>query len=573
MHKNKILSNLNIWAVSFATIFFLGMFSPSLVHAATINLFSDKDTLSIGDTFNVDLKIDSEDASINASQTTLQFDPSIVQVTSISKDDSVFNFWLSEPEFDNKIGKVDFVGGSSSGLSGKSLEILKVSFKVIGSGTISLNLNDSAVTASDGSGTNVLSSVSGLELKSLSKSDIKVIKPTIINKNLDATVKNGKTAVSVPLYPNPANWYNVSSNFLATWSLSKDINGVATALNKIPTFDPSVSEGVFDNKSFPPLSDGVWYLHVRLRDSSGWQTTNHYRISIDTVPPVPFKIDISNGALVAGDSTPTFKYDSTDQTSGILNYVINIDDREPVKTDKGSFTSLPLPPGTHKVKIMAVDKAGNRTESLYQAQIIPIDSPVLVSISKDLFFAEGGLVMSGSALPKISILVDLKDSKGQTVYQTKTMSNDAGLWSLSIDQPLKIGTYSVSVTAENDTGGMSFPVISNNIVVHERPVFIVLGFYVTYKLFSFVSFFLLVGVLLFKMVSDKKKAKDIFNAERDIDFELASIDQIVLEMIEINKEKNQDWESQTRSNFNLTKIRENIIQKKDKILNSIEKLR
>jgi len=573
MSRNKIFSNINIWATCFTIILFV-IFFPSTTSAATINLFSDKTNLSIGDEFNVDMKIDSGETAINAGQATLKFDPNIVNVTEIHKENSVFNFWLSEPSFDNTSGQVGFIGGSSSGLSGKSLEVLKVKFKVKTTGTISLTLTDSAVTANDGAGTNVLSAVSGIELKSLLKSEINVIKPTIINKTPStASSASAKPIVSVPLYPNSSNWYNVSSNFLATWNLSNDVVGVSTALNKIPNFDPSVSEGLFDNKSYPPLDDGVWYLHVRFRNNIGWGQTNHYRIAIDTVPPTPFKVETSGDGLPTNKTTQVLSYQSNDQTSGVLAYLISIDGQTPTETDKNSFTTGILIPGIHKVKIVAQDKAGNKTENITKLEILPIQAPVINSVTKDLFVGEGGLSTNGTSLPGITIIADLKDSKNQTVYQTKTNSDNSGVWSVLFDQPLKSGMYYVQIVAQDDKGSLSMPINSDNVKVHERPVFSVGNFDVTYKLFSGLLVILMFSLFVYGMFMRRKRDKAIFQAEREIDLELTSVEQIIVEMVEINKEKSQDWEAQARSNFNLTTIGEHIKSKKIAILDAIENIR
>ena len=60
------MHNKNKWLVT--TFMFLAfiLFVPHGANAATLNLFSTKDSVAIGDNFSVDLKIDSEGVGINA---------------------------------------------------------------------------------------------------------------------------------------------------------------------------------------------------------------------------------------------------------------------------------------------------------------------------------------------------------------------------------------------------------------------------------------------------------------------------------------------------------------------------
>src|SRR3989344_522992 len=97
-------------------------------------LVKDEKVFNIGDKFEISVKIDSEGVGINAAQGRLEFPQDILQVESLNISQSVFNFWLEEPAFSNELGEVTFVGGSSNGSIGKSLEVLKVNFVVKGGG-------------------------------------------------------------------------------------------------------------------------------------------------------------------------------------------------------------------------------------------------------------------------------------------------------------------------------------------------------------------------------------------------------------------------------------------------------
>ena len=104
-------------------------------------------------------------------------------------------------------------------------------FKVIGNGEASLVFSDTAISSADGSGSNVLSTSKGISFSVLSKSEIGKIQQAQITREAEvASNLPAKPVLSVSLYSNPENWYNLVSDFSASWNLPKDITDVATAM-------------------------------------------------------------------------------------------------------------------------------------------------------------------------------------------------------------------------------------------------------------------------------------------------------------------------------------------------------
>ncbi len=361
---------------------------PHGVQAASYNLTADKETFVIGDTFNVDVKIESTDVGINAAQATVSFPKDIVQVTGLDKGSSAFDFWLQGPAYSNDNGQVTFIGGSQSGISGKALEVLRITFKVKGSGSVGIIFSDGAVTASDGSGTNVLSAMNGLQLTSITKQDATLIKPPqIVRPAVEATGLPKKPVLSVPLYPDASAWYASIAKFIVQWDLPRDVIDVAATVNQQPSSEPTASEGLFNNKTFSPLSDGVWYLHVRFKNSIGWGPTAHYRIGIDSAPPLGFAVSSSDG-LSTANVAPTLTYATKDQPSGIESYVIAVGGDIATTTTLTSFTLLPQQAGKRSITVRAVDRAGNVSESRATLEIleVPLITIAGIRITRSSFF-------------------------------------------------------------------------------------------------------------------------------------------------------------------------------------------
>lgn len=383
----------HILSLAFWFIALLAIAPPAF--AGTLNILTDKTQFAIGDEFSIDIKIDSENASINAAQATVNYPVGILQETGVDKTNSVFSFWLQEPATDNTGGKVSFIGGSSSGITGKTLQALRISFKVVGSGTADISFGDGAITAADGNGTNVLSVMNGLSITSISKQQAALIPApkipavTLIKREAVPTGKIPvKPRLNIPLYPTMSGWYNSQSTFIVHWQLPIDVTGVATALDQKPVSDIKTSEGLFDNKTFPRLPDGVWYLHIRFKNDVGWGPVTDYKIGIDTAPPLPFEVSIQEGVTTYVES-PTIAFKTDDQPSGIAAYRILIDNIESTSTILTSYTLPSLSYGKHTVVVQAEDFSGNKTSTKLEVKIL--ERPFLVvgalSLTQFQFFA------------------------------------------------------------------------------------------------------------------------------------------------------------------------------------------
>lgn len=450
------------------------------------NLSTKSEAAAVGSRIAVDVKVDSEDVGFNAAQATLKFSSDVLEVTGLDKTGSTFNFWLDEPSFSNSDGKVSFVGGSSYGFVGKSVQILRINFRVKGSGAANIVFLDGAVTASDGSGTNILSSMKGLKIAVAGAGQAvpeAVAPPVQIRRPAAPAAKvPAKPGLSVPLYPDSSMWYNMSATFHVKWALPADVTAVATALSKSPDAVPSKSEGLFEDKSFSALDDGIWYVHVRFRNTIGWGPVAHYRIGIDTAPPAPFSLTVQEGTKT-DTPQPHISYAASDGLSGVDHYVIKIGDANPITTQASNFV-LPLQaPGKHMLSVRAVDKAGNAAEASVDLEIQPISAPVIAPVRADIFIGEGGLSLTGTAPSNRKVLLWLK-SRDERVVQTATVAADSkGNWSELFDQPMRSGSYFVEAVAQDERGALSVPARTELFTVREKPILTLFGTGITQSWF------------------------------------------------------------------------------------------
>lgn len=480
-----------------ALILFVGVLVSSSAHASDFNILPIIGNFNIQEEISVDIRIDTVNETINAAQGKLKFDPNILTVKSLSKEGSIFNFWLGDPKFSNTEGTIEFTGGVVNGVSGHSLQILKIVFITKGAGSSDVSFSSASIAASDGKGTNVLNKSNGAKYAISSVVSVPKGEATPSpTAPIQAPVQIKRTAIqatnlpvlpiiSVPLYPNPANWYSFVSQFVASWKLSSDISGLNTALSVNPNFVvPPISEGLFESKTFPEISkSGVYYFHVRFQNNVGWGPTAHYRIAVDTQPPLPFKINVPTG-LISDDPSPILVFDTGDVLSGVDYYVVRLNSEEPIKLtadEKGAgYKIAPHPPGVYTVRVGAFDRAGNSIEDNVKIEILPIKTPIINFINQKIIIgSDSFLNIKGLSLPDTSIVVTIEDDDGRLVLQDEGNTNDQGVWEFRLDRDLRRGDYFVTVRAKDSRGAMSFPTSPMKISYSDKVVASLFGFGIT----------------------------------------------------------------------------------------------
>ena len=487
--------------------------------AASFTLTPERENFAIDEDFTVDLKIDSEGVGVNAAQGTVQFPADILEVKSVDRTGSVFNFWLQEPSFSNQQGTISFIGGSTSGFSGRSLQVMKIVFHVKGAGTAPVTVVDGAITASDGSGTNVLIGGQGIEIVSSARAfPVTTITPIVREPTISGVLPE-KPQITVPLYPDPAGWYNISSRFLVQWKLPSDIVNVSTMLDKNPESTPTKGEGLFDNKTFDAIGNGIWYLHVQFKNNVGWGEVTHYRIAIDTTPPLPFTVDFSSGPS-SSNPAPIASFSTSDNPSGVDGYSVQIGDADPIPTMEGTL-KLPLQaPAKHVVRVIARDRAGNTTDTTSEIEILPIVSPIIDFVTRSVFVGEGGLEARGTSTSGNSITVSVRNMSGELISSVVVPVDTRGSWFAKIDDPLKRGDFYIDVVAKDERGAVSLPVKSDVITARSKPIVTLAGLGITPAALFVIIVLVLIGGFVAGWFSQRsakeQRQRNIIIAKRDI---------------------------------------------------------
>jgi hypothetical protein len=325
----------------------------------------------------VTVQADPAGDSINAVEAQLTFDKSILSVVNVSKTGSVFSLWTTEPTFSNAAGTISFGGGSPTPFTAKST-LMSITFRTLAEGTGSISFGTASALAADGRGTDVLKGKTGgsFTVAAAATPTPTPEEPTPTETETTKTDDNAAIAFGDPprapevgsvVFLDPEVWYNkVDGSF--TWDLPFDVNSmaveIATSSENVPTHvvEPPVEEFAV---SADNLIDGIQYLSIRFKNQVGWGAVTNRKIQIDRTPPEAFPIIVQAGTTPS--AFPLLMFDAKDVTSGIDHYELTIADKEPliITPDEAKLGYLlkELEDGTYTVKVIAFDKAGNKTES------------------------------------------------------------------------------------------------------------------------------------------------------------------------------------------------------------------
>jgi hypothetical protein len=324
---------------------------PLLVKGATLYLLPQSQTVYQGDTFIVEVRLDTEEKEINTVGIDLTFPTDLLEVIDLSKGGSVLTLWVEEPMVKDNI--ISFVGGTPGGFKGEGL-IGKITFlgKEIGKAIV-----DFKDTPKVFYGEGILTEPALLE------GDYE-----IINK------PEGLPIVSSITHPDQGKWYDQDTLRLH-WDLAEGAEYSFILSNNplaSPDETPDRPEGELiwmGDMEYQNLEDGIYYFSLRQKlPNEDWSGSVSLRVMIDTTAPEEFVPEIGQDpSMFEGKYFLSFA--TTDKTSGI--------DYFQVKEGKRDFTKVESPyilkdqNLQSKILVKAVDKAGNEKITV----VLPLKKP------------------------------------------------------------------------------------------------------------------------------------------------------------------------------------------------------
>lgn len=435
------------------SLLFFAFATPAL--AADLVISPSSGSYPVGQSFTVTVKVSTPDKAANAFAGEVSYPVDKLKVVSISKTNSIINYWPTEPVAAGGVVKYEGVS-VNPGYTGSSGTLLQINFRTIAPGVAIVKFKSASVLANDGLGTSILNTL-GTATYTVTSLEIPVDDTPV--KIVTTPGLPEAPFVTSNTHPDQTAWYKNNSP-LINWTIPSNVAGVGLMVNETATTIPSVhSLGPVTGYNVAKLTDGQWYAHVRFVNGNGWGPTTHYRFGIDTVAPVDFVITPNTPGENATTATMTLL--AHDMTSGIDHYSFAIDGGSPIIVPATNTWETPLlSPGNHRIVGTAFDKAGNSLQATATFATTGIPSPTIDTYPKELKSGDT-LIATGHAYPKSTVVMSIIEkldneySFGSLVYQkngnaiTKEIIADAqGTFTFIYDKKVKSGNYTLSAVAK-----------------------------------------------------------------------------------------------------------------------------
>lgn len=481
------------------------------IEAASLSFSPSSETYNIGQTFTVIVYASSPNQVMNAANGMITFPADKLQVLSLSKSGSIINLWVQEPSFSNINGTINFEGiVLNPGFNGSNGKIITVTFKVKTIGTASLLFTSSAVLANDGQGTNILTNAGNANYALENFAETPVA-PKAETPSKTIGTPNAPEIIS-STHPDSNKWYQLTTAKFS-WQIGNDITSDSIIIDKNPRTIPQTAyTPPITSKEKDDLSEGVWYLHIQLKNSYGWGDITHFRIGIDITPPDPFTIQTDNG----NDSTnpqPILKFKAYDALSGIDHYEIKIGEIQNLnvpaeEVTNGSYKIPVCPPGKYSVIIRAVDQAGNYSIAMEDLEIAPIETPIITEYPQRLY-PSNPLIIKGTSNVCDHVIFFVQDERKDILMTDAKCEN--GIFTVTFGRTLEKGIYNIWVKAVDFRDAESNSTEPVKVVV-SLPIFIKIGSVIIDYLNVIITLFALIILMVMAWIYGWKKVRDLKKA-------------------------------------------------------------
>jgi hypothetical protein len=387
-------------------VFFGGV---HLTLAADIYLSAPNSEVRVGSTLTSVVYVNSSDKTINSAEGVITFPTDILSVESISLGGSIFSIWVEQPSFSNSTGIISFNGGvPNPGFIGNNGSVIRINFKAKKTGIVNLAFTGASVYANDGLGTDVTSGRRGLSIEVVPVQQVEVIQKNPISQPISSVTT---LQITSPTHPNQELWYK-DSGPIFRWKVPADVDAIQTGIDNNTSGSPRVTYSpAINEKSVKDLKDGIWYFKVRARKDGNWSPISTYITRIDSTPPKNNEVAFS---YYDDKKILSISADIIDEVSGLDYYEIYINDslvKKVASADfvNGNYSIVVNTPGDNRVKLVAVDRAGNSVESLgaFQTTAAPEKILPITSTDRQLLVTIGYLSFSAVYFVIVILLTSL----------------------------------------------------------------------------------------------------------------------------------------------------------------------
>lgn len=486
-------------------VFFLvscALFGPTVVsHAsAAASLYMGSSTSQVypGGTFTVYPRVNTGGAATNAYQAEISY-TSNIQAIGISKGGSICSLYTTEPSYTLSTASIS-CGLPTPGYNGTSGSLGSITFRALTVGTATVSYaGGSKVLANDGSGTNILGSVSG--------ANISIVTPP----------PPPIEAPAVSCTPGGDNEWVSSQSITCTWNTPSGASGFSFIITQDQNENPgSGSISSETSASFSNLSDGVYYFKIKATGNNQWSTVTTYTIKIDTTPPEEVDIVTDPDASEEIDVLPMVSFNAIDAMSGVVRYEIRIDNGDWIEA-ASPYMVPSISSGNHTVAVKAIDAAGNQRITELPITVAEIPAPIITKPKNGAYLPIGEyLIVEGTTTPDSTVYIYLD---GKLIAEVT--SDRDGNFTYTHKQLLLAGKHELYATSKGEGGIVSkrSEVVRFSIDIYAVKIgpYIVPSFCAGSFILTILVLLVLLAVLLIKRYSAyRKRVHENVNKSQDM---------------------------------------------------------
>ncbi|MEK7619988.1 MAG: cohesin domain-containing protein [Patescibacteria group bacterium] len=341
-----------------AVVVFVPWVSVQAAGAATMSLDADTYEVARAELFDVTVSVDPRGESLDTVRAVVTFDPSIVNVQSVRLAGS-FDRVAPGNYYDNGSGKVSWGAFTLEDPVTTVTPLITMTFLAIAQGEGNIQISSDSRAIQNGE--------EKINTSELGSAEVQVAQAP------EAQPGVALLAIESGTHPDQSAWYSNRSVDLAWTELEGDTPIAAYYYSFGPESDtgPSIYlEGSTTELSLEAPEDGLYYFRLKGVHEDGKETPIAQRsVGVDITAPNAIELTVQDNKILMGESA-WFTFATTDETSGVLQYQVSINDSE-FQVQTSPLEMEDLPEGTYFFRVAAFDRAGNVIYSGVSVRVYP----------------------------------------------------------------------------------------------------------------------------------------------------------------------------------------------------------
>jgi hypothetical protein len=336
--------------------------SPGLsaLAAGSASMSLDQSTYDVarGDLFDVIVSLDPQGEALDTARAVVTFDPTLIRAQSVRL---VGAFDRSAPGNyrDNVSGKVSWGAFTLDGPVSSQTNLLSITFLALQTGNGSIKISADSRAIEDGE--------ERINTSALGEASVRVEEAQEAEPGVALLVLESSS------HENEVNWYANDQVALSWTQLEGEspIEAYYYSFGLEADEEPSIYlDGSVDTLDLEAPEDGLYYFRLKGVQEDGRQTPIARRlVQVDTTAPNPIELIAEDDKINEGESV-WFTFATTDETSGVLEYQIAINNSE-FQLQTSPLEMEDLPAGTYFFRVAALDRAGNAIYGGLSVRVYP----------------------------------------------------------------------------------------------------------------------------------------------------------------------------------------------------------